>query len=180
MSGPPPAIAASTRRRDRNRVERSGVDAALVDGTIPHPHRRVELNRSCNRAHRGKDCIGIPIAETADQHTNSSCVARPEGPERFCYRDIVSGALLGAQACGAAVPEYEFSHQPPAPAATDHSMEHGAVGTSANRSIRNFAAAPPYPSISCGPKWLGNTAPCRIGGNGLVRNSTVAPRPHQS
>jgi hypothetical protein len=94
MSGPPPAITASTRRRDRNRVERSGVDAALVDGTIPHPNHRVELNRSCNRAHRGKDGIGIPIAETGQQCPGTLSIRRPAQPERVCYRHIVMGTLL--------------------------------------------------------------------------------------
>lgn len=180
MSGPPPAMTTSTRRRDRSSVERSGVDAALANGTIPHPNHRVEPNRSRNRAHRGKDGIRIPIAETGQQCPVTLSIRRPAQPERVCYRHIVMGTLLDGRGCGTTISQYKFSHQPPATAAADQSMEHGAMGTSANRSIRNAAAAPPYPSISCGPKWLGNTAPCRIGGNGLVRNSTVAPRPHQS
>jgi hypothetical protein len=136
-------MTASTRRCDLNRVERSGVDAALANGTVPHPHHRAEPNRSRNRTHRGKDGIRIPIAEAGDQQPNPPSVARPEGPERLGYRDIVSSALLDAQARGTAMPEDEIPYQPPAPAPDDQSMEHGGMGASENRSIRNVAAAPP-------------------------------------
>ena len=143
MSGPPPAITASTRRRDRNRVDRSGVDAGLANGTVPHPTYRAAPKWSDNRAHRCADSIGIRISETYQQRANTPRVVWPVESECLGYGEIIVGSLFGAQRCRKASATQEVPHNTPTPAVENQSMEHGTMGTSAKRSIMNFAASPP-------------------------------------
>jgi hypothetical protein len=136
-------MTASTRRCDLNRVERSGVDAALVDGTRPHPNHWVEPEWSDNRGHRGEDCVGIRIPEIGQQRANAPWVLGPDESECVRHTNVVVGALFGAQGWQKAVANHEVSHHSPAQAIENQSKVHAAMGASENRSIRNVAAAPP-------------------------------------